>query len=566
MAKKKIKREDSNKKKEESLLALSLRIITGIYLVMVLGALPFYAPDAYYSIGDYKWELWIWTTAVYIAVMSIICAGLLIKYLKNKDNKFDIKEWAKKNLNTTDWFVIAYLLVCVISSVFSPYKEQILLGTEGWNMGLLSQLGFIFAYFYISRTWKYSNSFMRWMVVCSSVVFLYGTVMRFGVDPIGFYNGLTDTDKFFYISTLGQTSWYSSFLVLLVPIAIMIYHNANILSVRVFGIVAVVIGYMSMVTQNSDSAYLALVAYMLVYFYIAFESYDDMMRFLEVVMMNLLSFRFIGVLQDIKGEQATQLDSLSMTMSHTNLTIVLFAVVLVIYIVLYCLNKKGKTPDVTRVAFLRIAAPVLTGIAIIAAIVYISLNTAGKLPEGLLSDNNYLVFNEFWGNSRGINWSSALYTFVHEDLFKKIIGTGPDTFGASVYEFYGQQIHDYYYNLSGMEYVLYCAHNEWLNVLITGGILGLISYLGMYIVAFIRCMKNGKKCPELYGIALAIAAYVAHNAFCYQQVICTSVIIVFLGIAEATIRNGYVQWDELNRNNQVKRYTLSEIIKGLMGN
>lgn len=593
MAKKLVKK-DNKKQKSESLFELVIRMITGIYMVVVLCGMPLYAPDTYYSIGDHKWKYWIISTAIYVGVMALIGIGWLVdKYIvkKNKastgknakstkvtaDNASDRNEaglkgkcsqilnWLNINLTITDKFVAGYLVVVLIGSLFSPYKDQILIGTTGWNMGLLSQLGFVLTYFIVSRTWKASNGFMKVVVVCSTLVFLFGVLMRFGNDPIGFYNGLTEEEKFNFISTLGQTSWYSSFLVLLVPIAIIFYHQARSFLGKICATVAVVIGYMSMVTQNSDSAYLALGAYMLVYLWVAFDNYSNFKKFFEVLIINLASFRFVGILQTVYADRATKLDSLSMAMSQSNLITIALIAVVIIYVVLVVLEKTNKAPDVTKIAFLRLVAIAFVVVAAIGAVIYVALNTSGKLPANLASDNNYLLFNDYWGNNRGISWKSAGTTFVKENWWRKLMGTGPDTFGASVYEYCSVAIHDYFYNLTGQEYVLYCAHNEWLNELITGGIIGLCAYLGLFVAAMVSCLKNRKKYPELVGVAMAVAAYFGHNIFCYQQVICTSVIFLLIGIAEATIRKGHVEWDELDAEDDGKNnYTFIDVIKGLM--
>ena len=90
----------------------------------------------------------------------------------------------------------------------------------------------------------------------------------------------------------------------------------------------------------------------------------------------------------------------------------------------------------------------------------------------------------------------------------------------------------------GKEIAQICAHNEWLNTLLNLGILGLIAYLGTFISSFKDCMKGARKSPYLYGVAIAIVAYILHNFFCYQQIICTPTIFILMGMAQSVKRYG----------------------------
>ena len=84
--------------------------------------------------------------------------------------------------------------------------------------------------------------------------------------------------------------------------------------------------------------------------------------------------------------------------------------------------------------------------------------------------------------------------------------------------------------------VLTNAHNEWLNMFVNVGFFGGIAYLGIFVTALVRFVKNCEKRPLLLGLAACIAAYMAHNLFCYQQVLCTPFVFLFMAIGEYQIR------------------------------
>ena len=571
MAKKKLA---SNKKKvqveQESWIDLIMRYITGVYLIMVLLGLPLYAPDAYYGIGTHKWKFWIYTSTVYLAVIAVISVIKLAIYLKDRPKSQDkteaqsgfesIKNWLKKNFSIIDYFFVAYLILCLISSALSPFKTEIWMGAEGWYMGLWSQLCFIFGYFAISRTWKYSNSMIRWAIFVSCVVYFNAILMRFGIDPLGFYTGLTDAQKFEYISTLGQTSWYSSYLAVLLPIAIIAYATAKSIPGKIISAASVILGFMSMVTQDSDSAYMAFAAYMFVLMWIAFNDNDMMLHFWEILIMAFASFKFIGIMQITHPDAATKLSGISTTLSQGNITWLAMGVCVVIYVILMLVFKK-TTFKINKIRFIRVLALVIVVVGIAGGISYIVMNTKGMLPDDFSSTNNYLLFDDNWGTYRGFNWKMAIDVFRDEPLAWKLFGCGPDCYGNAVYNIFDEdRINEFFTG-----YVVLCAHNEWLNMIITCGVIGLISYAGIFFASYIRFIKVATKDNALYGIVMAITAYCAHNIFCYQQVICTSAIIAFIAIAEALIRNGHTENDIVEMNDANEKIGIQNFIKGVLG-
>ncbi|MBR2274660.1 MAG: hypothetical protein IJ873_01140, partial [Lachnospiraceae bacterium] len=84
--------------------------------------------------------------------------------------------------------------------------------------------------------------------------------------------------------------------------------------------------------------------------------------------------------------------------------------------------------------------------------------------------------------------------------------------------------------------VLANAHNEWLNTAFTLGITGFLSYLSIFASAFIQFIRRKNISALSIAGAAAVASYVCHNFFCYQQVLCTPFIFAIIGICKANIR------------------------------
>ena len=72
------------------------------------------------------------------------------------------------------------------------------------------------------------------------------------------------------------------------------------------------LGFGTVVTQNSDSAFAAAAFLFLGLFVVSCGSLDRMERFFETLLLMLGSFKLIGILQILFPEKAVELDRLSL--------------------------------------------------------------------------------------------------------------------------------------------------------------------------------------------------------------------------------------------------------------
>lgn len=514
-----------------------MQLATLGYMALLFVVYPLYFRNKYFDMGEAKFIFFRNITCIYAIMIAFLFAVKCIELIVEKSVKAYLSGVIKQ-LNLADKFVLGYLGVCVIATIFAPDKELALTGYPGWNMGLLSQIAFVFLYFSFSRLWKSNKYIIGAGAISAACVFLLGVIMRLGWDPLHMYTELAemypDTLGVYvvaYLSTLGQASWYSSYVVLVFAIGLFFYWHCEKIWVRLLMGMFVLMGSMTIVSQNTDSAYLALGVVLFALFWISMESNSRFLRFLESLILCLAGFKAMGLLQIVRGDKAVVLDSLSMMLSKGNLTWVLLGCTCGCYGILFVLFRKTGL-EISKIKNLRVILLAVGLVVILGTVIYIGLNTAELLPVEYLSDNNYLYFDENWGNSRGLSWMCAVGAYIRYNIFYKLIGVGPDCFSAGVYMYFGEELT----NRWGEDLVLACAHNEWLNQLLTAGLVGAALYIGIFVSVAKDCAKKAKEQGVVYAVVLCILAYMAHNVFCYQQVICTPIVFVVMGIGEAMCR------------------------------
>lgn len=91
-------------------------------------------------------------------------------------------------------------------------------------------------------------------------------------------------------------------------------------------------------------------------------------------------------------------------------------------------------------------------------------------------------------------------------LIHKIFGYGPDTFGIITVQNYYEEMKSRYHEIFDS------AHNEYLQYLITIGIVGLAAYLSLLFTSIVQMLRSSKKTPALMAIVFALVCYGAQAA------------------------------------------------------
>lgn len=184
--------------------------------------------------------------------------------------------------------------------------------------------------------------------------------------------------------------------------------------------------------------------------------------------------------------------------------VVLWGICIVLYVLDACVSKDSimkKDNNLGRWIWLGLL------IIIVMAGCYIlyDANIAGNADKyGSLK--KYLVINDDWGTHRWYIWRIGMESYARFPLIHKIFGYGPDTFGIiTVNNFYEEMISRYNEKFDS-------AHNEYLQYLITIGIVGLAAYLTLLFTSIGEMIRASKKRPVMMALTFALVCYGAQAA------------------------------------------------------
>lgn len=504
-------------------LASAMEYVVAATMIAMCVTVSFYAKEGYNQIGNAKFAAYKVVMEIGLSIFLMMGIVYLVYFLRQK------KAWS---LSITDCFVLAYLLFSTISVVSGGFYRDALWGYFGWNMGWMSQLSFVLIYLALSRFGKYYRGILAVFLVSSAVVFLIAVLHRMLIDPIGFYEGLEGYQMAQFLSTMGQATWYASYLVVALPmgIAVFLFSEKNWQSI--LGGIYTAVGFASLVTQNSDSAYFALAGFMLIFFLFCMEKRQTLNRFAEVCTLFFAAGKVMYFLMQIHPNSDLEYDFVTDIILNGKVTWVLLGLCLLLDLFLYV--RRNRPYSAVQMRWVKWVALIGAAVCVIVMIGLIVLQSksvlSGRLGE-VLGTVSYFNWNDVWGNGRGRIWSFAVKVFGQESLPHKLFGLGPDCFASYLEANHGDEVSLFWGNK-----VLTNAHNEWLTTLINVGIFGTAAYIGIFVTAIRRFTKAWRKNYLLAGAAASAVSYMAYNFFCYQQVCCTPFVFLLLGIGEYLVR------------------------------
>ncbi len=524
LKKKKVKQ---NTGKEISTVLLQYEtVLIGVLISLIL---PLALKQGYYKIGDFKFSIYGWIAGIGIIILLIT----LVYYFASIRKETDIGKLYGE-LSVTDKFVIAYFILTLVSYFLNgKYLRENLMGYPGWFMGLYAQFTFFALYLIFSRFAKDHVIVLAALFTSSSIAYFFGILHRMMIDPLHTYDGI---DSFYYtfLSTLGQNSWYSSFLCTFLPFMMALYVISDKRWLKICSGIFCLTGFTTLISQNTDSAYLAMAGTFLLLLYYCSDNASRMRMLCELAFGLLLGGKVMQLLLFIHPNEYLDVDQISSFLMFSPLVWLLMLAVAAVWSVFFMLERKEISIRKPMRLIRNIIYILFASFVIIAALILI-LGAKGALSPGImekLSAMPYLIWDNHWGNGRGFTWSVTWKMITEFSFVKLLFGVGPDGYARYGYEFYQDLIRSVW-----GDNVLTNAHNEWVNMIVDGGILGAVSYAGIYISQMVRLAKKSEKLPVLICFAACIASYMCHNLFCYQQVLCTPFIFMLMAFGEYEIRN-----------------------------
>lgn len=524
-----------------------LQYLVAAFVIVLSIALIFYLYDGYSNVGESKFTAYKWVGGIGLAMSTVLA---LICFFTTKDK-------SKVRFHNVDISSAVFIVMCFVSAIAGGNFGYCVWGYQGWYMGIISQVSFVLLYLVVSRYGKFANVIMIFMLGAASIAFLIGILHVLRIDIIGVYylgtdHELSDYYKKDFLSTMGQVSWYSSFVATVLPLGLGFFWLADDKKTKIWSGIVSFLGCMTLISQNAESAIVALAGFMMVFYWFSVSDIHRMERFWRLVVLFVASTRLTRLLFYIWPNTIRTYDFFNELLINNNLMWILLLLVVAIWGAFYYTKIKNRTYHVKLWIVSRYVALGLLVLVIVVSATILIISAMGLTPDwlaNLTANISYLNWNDDWGNHRGMSWTMNWIMFRDYDILHKLVGVGPDGYAFYAYNIYQDTLEQMFPGLT-----LCNAHNEWMNSLINLGIIGCTAYMGIYILGIRNFARMAYKKPVYVGYIACIVSYMAHNFFCYEQVCCTPFIFIIIGL-------GMFMYREDTKDEPVKTFAFLDKFK-----
>ena len=408
----------------------------------------------------------------------------------------------------TCWGLAAFAGTSLLATVVSLQPLWSFWGLGSYYGGL-SMVLFTAAGYLAVRAYAPDKA-MDYLSAAAGVAVIIITVLYvlniFDVDLIGTYENTAVSEREEFFSTLGQKDFNAGYMCVALPLVFYAYLTAKgRLRSFLYGIPAC-FGALALAVVEADGLTLGIGTAIMV---LACHRDFDTRKMRRGAVVGVMFFAWAYAMHCIRAITFTQGGvSILGKFGEPRLAFPLGIACLVIWAALAWRAHRGK-PEISLCMLGRVLTVLLLAAG---AGLFVLANFWPGFPS-LGALDNFFVFNDAWGTYRGVGWRAAWGVWTDAPLWRKFLGYGPGMMHQAVAAWAGD-------NITDRMATFYAAHNEYLEQLLSTGILGLAGWL-LFVGSHLRRGFARWSDPRVAAILLALCSYLV------QAVVSIRVSMVF---------------------------------------
>lgn len=496
------------------------RNIINFLVILFLTVFPLIFDNYYFNITITKYKVFA------VLALGIFFLGAAYSIFRAIDNGFSITSVSFKEtfrrLTPADKLMVLFLLSCTISCLLSEWKLPSFSGVCGKYIGLFFLLLCGGMYYGITRHMTITRAVLLSFPAVLSIVSVMAVLQFCGYDVLGFYKNMSAGTSVMYIATFGHVDVFSAFLCVYLPVCLFLFCHSGGKDSLIYGI-SCLMGFLGVFSANSDSSYLGVILSLAFLLILCFADAQKLQYYSILLWIYALAAGIWKLLHIFATDIRTESSITAACSSISAMIVAALTALVLFWLSGWFLKRKKKTP---KVISLILGFVMLTGVLLLfASLLWFSIADT-KTNLGIME--NYLRFDVHWGSDRGYVWKWLWSFFCFSPLLIKLFGAGPDTTTLILYQNFKKEMSEEL----GVFYA--SAHNEYLNYLVTIGLIGTLLYIGVVLMSILRCFKRQKENVFFGAVGLGILSYSAMAVVNISQPI--TVPFLYLLVAFANIQ------------------------------
>lgn len=462
-----------------------------VYLLLMFGIYPLYLRN----------QLFDTTEAKYLFFTNVTVLTGVIALILNMDNG---KKRIRQNWKKWDLLYVGFLLSGAVSVIASSHPREAFSGEAGRHLGLFLYLVYGIAIVLIVTAEHISRVIFVGYGASTVCVGVLAMLNHYGIDPLGVYTEMREEQKVAFLSTIGHMDFFSNYMAVAFVFFAVLFIMEKDRKRAVWTAVPMAAAGISIACSPADTGFLAVMLFFGLGW--AFLRHPmELVRFLLVFAVLFSGYFCMGEIERmfLPGKE---LDGLGGYLLHTPVTGIAACLAAVVAggIAYWYRKRVARCLDEEFVRYEKIgsnfkkAAMCLLGVLAVTVVFLFLCANSGKLDLTGHPFLSYLHFSDEWGSLRGYLWRKTVEYWRASSIGQKLIGVGPDT---AVYV-YDEILQTAGSPVLGRTYDN--AHNLILQLLLTHGLIGMLSYLGWWIASVVSAFRTGLSVSERNPLHLAV--------------------------------------------------------------
>lgn len=477
---------------------------TALYIFIMLTIFPAYFTSLFQLTED-KRDFFLFCTFIYICVL-----------LPSFDRP------AKRIENLFVWVLSAAIF---LSTLLAENSWQAFFGMSGRGMCGLCLLCCLLVYWGIQKYGVEDKILLCGWLAGSAYIYIFGILCACGLDLLHIQDSLSSPE--IYLTPLGNTNFNTCYVCLMLPPVLVVYIICQKRVCQILCGVNLYLGFLFTIFIKTESSLLAIVSgcALLGYFVLEKDVWSD--RYLQAAGIYLGAKVTIFALLQLFPDSLYPFHGLGKWILRGSW--IFWQTVCFLLIFAFCKWKKGALRQ--KAAYLK--RPILyiciMGVLCFAACAIGANFMIKDIPEDSFLRHMILKDNSF--TNRGYIWKRTLLLLRDEPLFRKLFGNGLNCF-------YDHFLTDACKEESIARFSVYFQdpHNEWLQMGVDMGILGLAGYIGLLGSSFAKAFSGWRERPEKLIVLLTLWVYLIQGSANAYSIYHLPLLFIFLGIASNKIR------------------------------
>lgn len=393
--------------------------------------------------------------------------------------------------------LLLFIVSCIVACAFAGFEEAVMTGSEGRYCGLFFMVCCACAFFVTVLGRVHTRFLLPAIMLCSCACAFLGVLNAMGVDPLRFYTRIQKGQEKVFLSTIGHFDFFGTFLVLLFPLSAAQYVFSSKCIMRIFGLFCAVVIAFGASVSRTDSAFAGL---HMACFLLAAISGRQWAYLSRSLLIWALAFGALPITYTMLKYSIFQPDISGLPKILYQLHAGEALCVLLLILSFFCLmqRRQGRAvPGRKKLLVISIILFCMLAAAVFGAVIWFSVFDT-QTPLG--SAASFLRFNDRWGSLRGFVYTRSLRAFSEYSVVEKVFGVGMDLAR--------RVLSPYFDDPAMLVYgVFNDPHCQPLQMLLTCGLFGMISYLALYVSMLFTFFRHAKEEPVLCGVLCSLFSF-----------------------------------------------------------